>query len=135
MAQPKSLYVGVVWHVAKQKWLGKVNDPLQKTASGGQKHLYTKAYEDQEECALALAALREKVKQKYIYQTMLLALKDPELEGIRMGPVDPCLAEVGKAYWRPNRHNNHIPFKVRRSGTKRVQWVAYDKQTKTKNPP
>ena len=123
-ADPKSDEPGVNWDKAKGKWVGAINDPLERTASGGQEYVYTACFADEAACVVATRALREQMDEKYWATLEPLAAADPLTKGLPRGPKDASEAELDVVYWRPHIGlHDHKPYRAVRSGLKRVRWM------------
>ena len=55
----------VTWNRVLKKWVGRINDQLERTASGGPKYVYTSLFDDEVDCVVATRALRKQIDEKY----------------------------------------------------------------------
>ena len=109
---PQSATPGVLWNKKTGKWRGAIQNVLKKTASGGKKNEYTAFFVNEIDCIEATNALRKRIDDEYWAHCTLLAEADPLTKGLPLGPKDAVDAEPDKLYWRPNRENEHKPFRV-----------------------
>ena len=122
-ANPQSDELGVKWDKSTGKWRGQINDPLDRRESGKQKNVCTPRFADKAACVVATRALREQMDEKYWDTRTELAAADPLTKGLPRGPKDALEAELDVVYWRPNRENDHNPYRVVRTGLKKVMWL------------
>ena len=123
---PQSATSGVVWHKQKSKWVGTISNPLKRTASGRPKNEATALFVNEVDCIKATNALRKKIDDAYWAHCTLLAEADQLTKGLPRGPDDAADAEPKKLYWRPNKQNEHKPFRAVRGsvGEQGFRWKA-----------
>ena len=111
---PQSGHAGVSWNARTKKWIGSVQNKLEKTASGKKKHETTARFPlDQEEaCAQATEALRARLDGEYKAEMERRAAADPLTRDLPRGPEDAADAEERVVYWRPNEQNDHTPYRA-----------------------
>ena len=121
-AKKKSDEPGVMWNKACGKWIGQINDQLERTAGGGKKYEHTTYFADEAACIVATRALRKQIDEKYWATVEARAAADPLTKGLPRGPREASEAELGVVYWRPNQNNDHQPYRAVRVGKKRKVW-------------
>ena len=112
---------GVSLNKTRGKWRGRVNNSFR--LEGMARESATALFDSEAECAVAVDELRKKIHGSFWTTVKSLAAADPLTEGLPLGPKDAYEAEADVVYWRPNKLNAHKPYRVVRSGLKRVKWA------------
>ena len=121
---PQSNHVGVKWNSRFKKWEGVIFDSLQTSKSGGKKFIHAGRFDNEDDCAIAVAFLRKDAEERFLSHTTNLAMNDPICKQLPMGPKNAEEAKKGIAYWRPHKRKNHSPFKaVRVAVGGKAKWI------------
>jgi hypothetical protein len=128
-----SSFVGVSWNKKSGKWVGMCTDRLaerSKTAKRNQaRQLYTKYFDDENECFEALKILRVEVEAKNSAIWCEQASTDPLTRNIERAPADARDAKWATPYWVPNPTRSLFPTRMvlkmdKKNGTTGLQWIA-----------
>ena len=107
------------------KWCGQVNNSLKRTATGKKTLENTPCFATKAEAIAARKELQARLDAEYWSTCTALAAADPTTTGLPLGPEDATDAEPNRAYWRPNKKNDHLPFRAIRAkaGKQGVKWL------------
>jgi hypothetical protein len=120
-AERQSATAGVVWKSRCKKWEGKCVDRLASAAEGKTVYRHTSRFDDEAECAAALATLRAAEANALEAEVAKRKAADPLLDGLDRAPASCKDAQPGVVYWHVHKDTKYVPFRAIVIGGKKYE--------------